>query len=759
MNSTSAMKLSPSSPRHHAQQDHPKQRHFPIFAFLPSYNPFVGTFHHAPSAGNRGAVYFTAHIVGLEEVEERKRLRHHPLTGTFHALPGFYDPFHGLEQFRMEEDPAQEEPDEDHLMIVDRHEKPKPRLKPLGLGQDQDSEEENPSFFILTRSQSFTQCYTATPNGQPRGSLFINNSSSLASPIQIDNNHPLYIVNEQQPLSSTSTVSTDSTNSSSLDEEEPDGVGTTTISRTRCNSEPIKKNNDDDFMMKSSSRDRQIPHSHNSYFQSEENNELHSQHHGYISLEKGVFKETSSSSLTTMSKNGLNKKRKAKIRDEAPAAAMATATTTPSSSSPPSVHELYFNQQQQNHHEGSSGKHEYNQCAPTVPANPFIARRLQSSNDQLQLRVCGIDRLAGRTSLVVDNNNNGNYDAQPSLFSEEEEGHGHSVSSSSSSSSSSSRIERGGTSSSSSLPKPYFIHEDAVTLHYDLVGQDQLGDGSYAVVKPAIHRVNLNEVAIKQVHKRYLRTENAQKAVEREVEIHLRLRHQNIVRLHEVYETPDFLYLVMSKANFGTLADLLLRKRRLSEVLSGQLAQQIVRGVLYLHDHGVLHGDLKPANVLLSHDDVPHVLSHMNHHPNDVTIDGGHFRVEICDFGLAMKVPDVRYYKSTGDVHKVPFQGMIGTSGYIAPELIRGQAYGKAVDMWALGVMVYELLTGYQPFYPPAACVTDKADFTDRLWTDISPEASDFVQHLLEPDPLKRWTAQRALSHPWFEKSVFISSL
>ncbi|KAF0684609.1 Aste57867_23413 [Aphanomyces stellatus] len=77
-----------------------------VFAQLPSYNPFVGTFHHAPSAGNRGAAYFAGDIVFTPELEMRKKLRQNPFAGTFHALPGYYDPLHGLKQFRKVKETA-----------------------------------------------------------------------------------------------------------------------------------------------------------------------------------------------------------------------------------------------------------------------------------------------------------------------------------------------------------------------------------------------------------------------------------------------------------------------------------------------------------------------------------------------------------------------------------------------------------------------------------------------------------------------------
>jgi serine/threonine protein kinase len=425
-------------------------------------------------------------------------------------------------------------------------------------------------------------------------------------------------------------------------------------------------------------------------------------------------------------------------------------------------------EQQEQQQEEDDKPFEYTQEAPKIPLNPFVARRL---SDGEQLRIMAIHRGTPRENVpqIILN---------PSVFSyssaakEEEE--------------------------DLLIPKPYFIHEKAVTEQYELIGEDQLGDGSYAVVKPAIRRENGKEVAIKQIHKRYLRTKETKNAVEREIEIHLRLRHRHIVRLYEVYETSDFLYLVMAKATKGTLKQLMTRKRRLSEALAAKIAQQIVRAVFFLHDAGVLHCDLKPENILLS-DAKINVNGATNQETNDSSSSNSSlfmeshnwtqqqspgrppppplppsrscknpldphgadvkvcdFSVELCDFGLSVKVPDVRFYKLTGDVHKVPFTGITGTPGYIAPELLAKQSYGKPVDMWSIGIIIYEMLTGYQPFYPPHACLHEKPDFSDRLWkTTVSAQAKDLVERLLENDPTKRFTAEKALSHAWFDTATF----
>ena len=82
------------------------------------------------------------------------------------------------------------------------------------------------------------------------------------------------------------------------------------------------------------------------------------------------------------------------------------------------------------------------------------------------------------------------------------------------------------------------------------------------------------------------------------------------------------------------------------------------------------------------------------------------YALKLCDFGLSRKVPDVRFFKHTGDVHRVPFEGMEGTMAYIAPEMFQQQSYTKAVDVWSVGIMLYEMLVGYTPFYPPV-CASD----------------------------------------------------
>ncbi|RHY79545.1 hypothetical protein DYB26_008346, partial [Aphanomyces astaci] len=195
--------------------------------------------------------------------------------------------------------------------------------------------------------------------------------------------------------------------------------------------------------------------------------------------------------------------------------------------------------------------------------------------------------------------------------------------------------------------------------------------------------------------------------------------------------------------------------RRFPEALAAKLAHQIVRGIFFMHESGVVHCDIKPENVLLTDAAGPHTGGSSAATSNNPDVKAWDLKVELCDFGLSVKVPDVRFFKHTGDVHKVPFNGLTGSVGYMAPELFQSQPYGKPVDLWSVGIILYEMLTGYQPFYPPSICVDEPAEFTPRIWKKFSAEAADLVAHLLERDPTKRFTVEQALTHPWFDSAVF----
>lgn len=696
-------------------------------------------------------MYFSGDIVGMSELEERKKFRHNPLTGTFHSLPGYYDPLHRLSQFRNSDDDV-DTSDTDSMrsfIAVDINDGEDGMLN-QGLHLNQPKS--------LSRMYSDSNCMTnADQFARPRRfsdsdaeSFFHGGAAQTNS-----NNTNLYnnnISNNNPTPNHTSAASTASVNHNKM--ELTIDVTCSSPPRHRAQSHTLTpptsllasivtslddvedNNNSGPDLSKlellrrtSAAKKRKSSGGSSNSTESESSSSLEAFVSGLSRLE--LRKSVSAAELNEgFISTGKGIFRKVAYRSSLTDRERSRSLQSPTSrASPPSVHwatpAAAANGASDDDDDACL---EYTQAAPRIPLNPFVARRL---NDGEEIRIMAVHRSTPRDAVP--------HVINPGSDSEDEAG---------------------------LYPKPYFIHEQAVTDQYELCGEDQLGDGSYAVVKPAIRRVNGKEVAIKQIHKRFLRTEDAKAAVDREIEIHLRLRHKHIVRLHEVYETTDFLYLVMAKATKGNMKQLMQRKRRLPESMAAKLAQQIVRAVFFLHDSGVVHCDLKPENILLSDPKTSNQDSNDSSSPTfrrsptsaldphaDVKVRD--LQVEICDFGLSVKVPDVRFYKLTGDVHKVPFTGLTGTPGYIAPELLQHQPYGKPVDMWSVGIVIYEMLTGYQPFYPPHACIDEKADFSDRLWTTVNPRAKELVVGLLEADPAKRLTAADALSHGWFDAAIF----
>ncbi|CAK8991368.1 Serine/threonine-protein kinase DCLK2 (CaMK-like CREB regulatory kinase 2) (CL2) (CLICK-II) (CLICK2) (Doublecortin domain-containing protein 3B) (Doublecortin-like and CAM kinase-like 2) (Doublecortin-like kinase 2) [Durusdinium trenchii] len=209
-----------------------------------------------------------------------------------------------------------------------------------------------------------------------------------------------------------------------------------------------------------------------------------------------------------------------------------------------------------------------------------------------------------------------------------------------------------------------------------------------------------------------------------EIQIQRRLTHDHIVPLLYAAETPTEVLLLEPFASGGDLHAALGSQRMISEVQASHLCEQLLSGLRYLHEEEfILHGDVKPRNIFL--------------------VPAGHALVaQLGDFGLARECP-----------HKAPFlcqfEGIQGSHGYIAPEILAEEAYGFGVDIFALGVMIFTLLTGYEPFYPPSN-VTAPLEFDESSWEDLSKESESFVTGLLQQRLQERFNASSALAHEWF---------
>lgn len=204
-----------------------------------------------------------------------------------------------------------------------------------------------------------------------------------------------------------------------------------------------------------------------------------------------------------------------------------------------------------------------------------------------------------------------------------------------------------------------------VTAKYDI--KALIGRGSFSRVVRVEHKATKQPYAIKLIETKY---REGREVCESELCVLRRVRHTNIIQLIEVFETQERVYMVMELATGGELFDRIIAKGSFTERDATRVLQMVLDGVKYLHTLGITHRDLKPENLLY-------------YHP------GMDSKIMITDFGLASarKKGDDCLMKTT-----------CGTPEYIAPEILVRKPYTNSVDMWALGVISYILLSGTMPF-------------------------------------------------------------
>lgn len=204
-----------------------------------------------------------------------------------------------------------------------------------------------------------------------------------------------------------------------------------------------------------------------------------------------------------------------------------------------------------------------------------------------------------------------------------------------------------------------------VTAKYDI--KALIGRGSFSRVVRVEHKSTRQPYAIKMIETRY---REGREVCESELCVLRRVRHTNIIQLMEVFETAERVYMVMELATGGELFDRIIARGSFTERDATRVLQMVLDGVKYLHTLGITHRDLKPENLLY-------------YHP------GADSKIIITDFGLASS-------RKKGD--ECLMKTTCGTPEYIAPEILVRKPYTNAVDMWALGVISYILLSGTMPF-------------------------------------------------------------
>ncbi|KAK3016579.1 hypothetical protein RJ639_005852 [Escallonia herrerae] len=287
-------------------------------------------------------------------------------------------------------------------------------------------------------------------------------------------------------------------------------------------------------------------------------------------------------------------------------------------------------------------------------------------------------------------------------------------------------ITKGPSSSSqvgSILVKPYVD----ITTIYDL--DKELGRGQFGITYLCTEKATGIKYACKSISRRKLVSEKDKDDVRREI---LMLQHltgqPNIVEFKGAYEDPRNLHLVMELCSGGELFDQITAKGNYSEREAARVGRQIVNVVHVCHFMGVMHRDLKPENFLLVSRD------------EDA-------QIKATDFGLSVFIEEGRVYRE-----------VVGSAYYVAPEVLR-RSYGKEIDVWSAGVILYILLSGVPPFWADTEkgifdmILEGHIDYQSAPWPSISASAKDLVKKMLTKDPKKRITAAQALAK-WLTVNV-----
>ncbi|XP_029794702.1 serine/threonine-protein kinase SIK1 [Suricata suricatta] len=247
-----------------------------------------------------------------------------------------------------------------------------------------------------------------------------------------------------------------------------------------------------------------------------------------------------------------------------------------------------------------------------------------------------------------------------------------------------------------------------------------LGKGNFAVVKLARHRVTKTQVAIKIIDKTRLDSSNLEK-IYREVQIMKLLNHPHIIKLYQVMETKDMLYIVTEFAKNGEMFDYLTSNGHLSENEARKKFWQILSAVEHCHSHHIVHRDLKTENLLLD----------------------GSMDIKLADFGFG------NFYKS-GE----PLSTWCGSPPYAAPEVFEGKEYeGPQLDIWSLGVVLYVLVCGALPFDGPSLPALRQRVLEGRFRIPffMSQDCETLIRRMLVVDPAKRITIAQIRQHRWMQ--------
>ena len=271
------------------------------------------------------------------------------------------------------------------------------------------------------------------------------------------------------------------------------------------------------------------------------------------------------------------------------------------------------------------------------------------------------------------------------------------------------------------------VQSKSLTDKYEI--KQKIGKGKFGLVKCGINKENKKLVAIKIMAKKSMDKSDLELA-KTEIDILKVSQHPNIIKLYDVFENENYIYIIMEYCSGGDLLSYFeYHEYELPETKVCEIVHKLSMAVYYLHSYGIVHRDLKPENILMT----------------DLTSKAD---IRLLDFGLS---------KIIGNDEKCtePY----GTLSFVAPEVLQGKPYDKSVDLWSIGIIAFLLLCGYLPFDDKHSereiarqTIEDPVPYESKIWNNFSPEAKNFVDGLLQKKPEKRFTIQEVLEHPWIKK-------
>ena len=253
----------------------------------------------------------------------------------------------------------------------------------------------------------------------------------------------------------------------------------------------------------------------------------------------------------------------------------------------------------------------------------------------------------------------------------------------------------------------------------------ELGAGSFGHVYLVRHKATKAEYAIKAIDKRNKANQEEKPYFRREIEVMYKIHHPNVVKLYGHFEDNNYCYFIMEYISKGNVYGLIPtdKKKRINQKIVATLIKDVISAVYYLHNMKpiIIHRDIKPENVLL----------------------GENFIAKLTDFGWSNYMSDEEKRKT-----------VCGTPIYLAPEIIKEEGHDEKVDIWCIGVLLFELMTGSVPFQGnDLDTLKENILHLKITWPkDINIDAKNLIKKILKSDPATRLSLEDMLQHPFFTK-------